>query len=235
MQIKIRNFGPIKEFDFNLEKDWVVIFGQNNLGKSYGIYLVYLLIKTLLTIQRYLTTGDIRINHNQLQQVFLAEFQQAFAATFDQVDNMNCRFSDKPISLKISTRAAEFTLETKEKKWVFGKDSLLKELQDELLFDAVRRVYYLPAARFGIYQALSAFAAIFAQLSKSRSVLTQKVEIPTLSEPVSDYFLGLSNIQNSLTLGNQDILHTVFEIEQKILKGEVLFDTFLKKIFYKPI
>jgi predicted ATPase len=47
MQIQIRNFGPIKAFDFDLKKDLVMIFGKNNIGKSYGIYIVYLLVKTL--------------------------------------------------------------------------------------------------------------------------------------------------------------------------------------------
>jgi predicted ATPase len=48
MLIKIRNFGPIKEFDFDLDKDLIAIFGKNNIGKSYAISASYLLIKNLL-------------------------------------------------------------------------------------------------------------------------------------------------------------------------------------------
>jgi predicted ATPase len=229
MQIKIRNFGPIKAFDFDLEKNWVVIFGKNNMGKSYGIYMVYLLVKTWLNTQSEVSTNT---QFDQLQHQFLAEFQQAFSATFDKVDNTTSRFSKLPMRLSLSTDIAELTIEIKDRKLVLGNSSLLKEIQNSI--DAVKQVYYLPAARFGIYQALSSFAAIFAELSKNRRFLTQKVEIPTLSDPVSDYFLGLSNIKNSLVPGNKAILDIVAEIEQNILKGEVIFDTFLKKIFYKP-
>jgi predicted ATPase len=234
MQIKIRNFGPIKEFDFDLEKDLVVIFGKNNIGKSYGIYVVYLLVKTLLNVQCSWRSSRTLPADDVLEQAFLAEFQQAFSATFDKVDNITSRFSGQPLSLSLCTQVAELTVEVKDKKLVLTKTSLLRELLSDLLLDTVKSVYYLPAARFGIYQALSAFAAIFAQLSKSRHLLRQKVEIPTLSDPVSDYFLGLSNIKNNLMPGDEKILRLVDEIEQQILKGEIIFDTFLKKIFYKP-
>jgi predicted ATPase len=92
----------------------------------------------------------------------------------------------------------------------------------------------LPAARFGIYQALSAFSAIFAELGKSRNVLRQKVEIPTLTDPVSDYFLGLSNLKINDIKVDKQILSLVEEIEQNILKGEVIFNPELNKFFYKP-
>jgi AAA ATPase domain len=48
MKIKIRNFGPIRSFDFNTKDDFVLIVGQNNIGKSYAISLVYLILKTLV-------------------------------------------------------------------------------------------------------------------------------------------------------------------------------------------
>jgi predicted ATPase len=97
-----------------------------------------------------------------------------------------------------------------------------------------QQIYYLPAARFGIYQALSAFSAIFAELGKSRNVLRQKVEIPTLTDPVSDYFLGLSNLKINDIKVDKQILSLVEEIEQNILKGEVIFNPELNKFFYKP-
>jgi len=42
MKISIRNFGPISSFDFDLLKDLNVIFGKNNIGKSYAITAIYL-------------------------------------------------------------------------------------------------------------------------------------------------------------------------------------------------
>jgi len=218
MQIKIRNFGPIKAFDFDLKKDLVMIFGKNNIGKSYGIYVVYLLVKTLLK------------SHDK--QAFLADFQDAFYATFESIDNITNRFSKKPMSLSLCSDVAELRIEVKDKQLVLTNASLLTKIRLEL--DTQQQVYYLPAARFGIYQALSAFSAIFAELSKSRNILRQKVEIPALTDPVSDYFLGLSNLKINDIKVDKQILSLVEEIEQYILKGEVIFNPELNKFFYKP-
>jgi predicted ATPase len=230
MQIQIRNFGPIKAFDFDLKKDLVMIFGKNNIGKSYGIYIVYLLVKTLLKSQRYVSTNVVADN-DKLQQAFLADFQDAFYATFENIDNITNRFSKKPMSLSLCTDVAELSIEVKDNQLVLTNASLLTKIHFPL---DTQQIYYLPAARFGIYQALSAFSAIFAELGKSRNVLRQKVEIPTLTDPVSDYFLGLSNLKINDIKADKQILSLVEEIEQNILKGEVIFNPELNKFFYKP-
>jgi predicted ATPase len=117
MQIQIRNFGPIKAFDFDLKKDLVMIFGKNNIGKSYGIYIVYLLVKTLLKSQRYVSTNVVAGN-DKLQQAFLADFQDAFYATFESLDNITNRFSKKPMSLSLCTDVAELSIEVKDNQLV---------------------------------------------------------------------------------------------------------------------
>ncbi|MEN8219323.1 MAG: AAA family ATPase [Pseudomonadota bacterium] len=233
MQIKILNFGPIKAFDFDLKKDLVMIFGKNNIGKSYGIYVVYLLVKTLLKSQRYVST-NVAVDNDKLQQAFLADFQDAFYATFENIDNITNRFSKKPMSLSLYTNVAELSIEVKDNQLVLTNASLLTKIKNDFPLDTIKQIYYLPAARFGIYQALSAFSAIFAELSKSRNVLRQKVEIPTLTDPVSDYFLGLSNLKINDIKVDKQILSLVEEIEQNIFKGEVIFNPELNKFFYKP-
>lgn len=45
MRIIIENFGAIKHFEFDTDKDMYLIFGKNSVGKSYGISLVYLILK----------------------------------------------------------------------------------------------------------------------------------------------------------------------------------------------
>jgi predicted ATPase len=217
MQIQIRNFGPIKAFDFDLKKDLVMIFGKNNIGKSYGIYIVYLLVKTLLKSQRYVSTNVVAGN-DKLQQAFLADFQDAFYATFESLDNITNRFSKKPMSLSLCSDVAELSIEVKDNQLVLTNASLLTKIHFPL---DTQQIYYLPAARFGIYQALSAFSA-------------KKVEIPTLTDPVSDYFLGLSNLKINDIKADKQILSLVEEIEQNILKGEVIFNPELNKFFYKP-
>ena len=46
MEITIRHFGPIDEFVFDLSKDLIVTYGDNNIGKSYAMQIVYLLLKS---------------------------------------------------------------------------------------------------------------------------------------------------------------------------------------------
>ena len=49
MKIVIERFGPIKRFEYNLEKDMIVTYGDNNIGKSYAMQIVYLVLKTFIT------------------------------------------------------------------------------------------------------------------------------------------------------------------------------------------
>lgn len=48
MRIKITNFGPIKEFEFDFSKKLIVTYGDNNIGKSYAMQVVYLLFKKIV-------------------------------------------------------------------------------------------------------------------------------------------------------------------------------------------
>ena len=46
MKITIRRFGPIAEFIYDLSKDLIVTYGDNNIGKSYAMQFVYLPLKS---------------------------------------------------------------------------------------------------------------------------------------------------------------------------------------------
>ena len=50
MKIKITDFGPIKEFEFDLSKKLIVTYGDNNIGKSYAMQIVYLLFKKIIDV-----------------------------------------------------------------------------------------------------------------------------------------------------------------------------------------
>lgn len=97
----------------------------------------------------------------------------------------------------------------------------------------IRDIYYLPASRSGLYQALSAFSPIIAELSQNRFFMKNKtIELPSLSEPLSDYFIDLSTIDKK-NINNQ--YKEIFEaIEEHILKGKVDYNYKTKKITYKP-
>lgn len=53
MKIQIVNQGPISKFDFDLSKDLNIIFGKNNIGKSYAITAIYLIVKNLISESFY--------------------------------------------------------------------------------------------------------------------------------------------------------------------------------------
>lgn len=48
MQIEIERFGPVSSFKCDLDKDLTVIYGNNNIGKSYSMQAIYLLLKTII-------------------------------------------------------------------------------------------------------------------------------------------------------------------------------------------
>jgi predicted ATPase len=318
MLIKIRNFGPIKAFDFDLDKDLIAIFGKNNIGKSYAISASYLLIKNLLQllpVEHYLyylyspssedrnkldnlveniknrfsanvktkeieISSDIKFLLKEYSQFFVDKVQQSFMATFEKIDYLNNKFSQEKFSIYLSTDLVELELGIEnqyiaiKKIGILDYKILVKQSQknrrakpktniitlylskddeffkknmvgliiyfwkklikplESILF--TEQVYYLPASRSGLYQALNAFSRIFVELSKKRHLLKSKLEIPVLSEPISDYFLKLSEIEvGQRERISPDILSIVDKIEQTILQGQVIFDERTKKLFYK--
>ena len=48
MKVIIEKFGPVKKFEYDLDKDMIVTYGNNNIGKSYAMQIVYLLLKTFI-------------------------------------------------------------------------------------------------------------------------------------------------------------------------------------------
>lgn len=111
--------------------------------------------------------------------------------------------------------------------------AIAMDLTDDLR-KHIKNIYYLPASRSGLYQALSAFGQIIVELSKSRKFTTKKLELPSISEPLSDYFLELSNIKKRKKENSTNVLKIAYEIEKEILNGEVSFDNNTKKLIFKP-
>jgi len=97
----------------------------------------------------------------------------------------------------------------------------------------IRDIYYLPASRSGLYQALNAFTPIIASLTQNRFFMENKsIELPSLSEPLSDYFIDLSTV-------NKKFINTEFEgiiniLQNEILGGKIDYNDKTKRILYKP-
>ena len=78
---------------------------------------------------------------------------------------------------------------------------------------------------------MNAFGSIVAELSKNRAYFTKKIEFPGISEPISDYFIALSNIK---VRSNESLKKYYSDIEDEILKGKVTFDKTRNALMYKP-
>lgn len=330
MRIEINNFGPIKEFHFDLSKDLNVIFGKNNIGKSYGITAIYLLLKNLMNevaagrmyaeldyyffskfrhydesseqsnefrafimeqenqVVSQLIKQEIDVNITEITEIILKKIigmallpnlEKSFDNSFSSINDLNNSFTNKNFSIKIYYKELYLVIaptdeghliisELKMKKNVFvrpissnrkpiisadqiiiyyNKKSKPRQRGNEFVImsyilsrvyftyreevdDLISNIYFLPASRSGLYQALSTFSAVIAELSKSRNFLTRKIELPNISEPVSDYFLYLSNISKP----NKDTkyLEIANRIESLILDGEIRFNKDSQKIVF---
>lgn len=279
MKISLHNFGPLKEFNFDLDADFTLIVGENNIGKSYAISMMYALLKTLLTndligrpyfgeffyervseraefagreefLRQYKSTNlrDIDISQyvshfakSIASSVFIDQLEKTIQGTFGDISNLENRRNSNPTQITLSAEVLELTIKIEKSRLVLEDLSIRsrviyrkskqqrtpKRSQGEVIlygsgsdqeaaeiriffeaFDAFREfvleaislvsdIHYLPASRSGLYQALSAFGQIIAELSKRRTFLSQRIELPAISEPLIDYFLKLNEIRPS--------------------------------------
>ncbi len=313
MIIRISNFGPIKEFEFNLDKDLTVTYGSNNIGKSYAMQVVYLLLKNisdlpsrngflfqhfergvsnekaifqsiLSSVDKSDKANDItdKINMNiseKLEFMIGSRLFTSFKNTFGDLtylggkgsknkpkvqiifDKYNVKlvigdrikFEDFDIGYKVygrksSSNRLQTTRENNiylycndnSEKFIEGINDIVGKETNRFIntvCENVSDVYFLPASRSGIYSGMSAFGQIIAELSRNRSLLTKKIELPGISEPISDYFISLTeiNTSNYFKLQQSEFALIAKEIETEILRGEVRFDNNKKALLYRPI
>ncbi len=304
MKVMIKNWGPIKECEYDLEKSMLVTYGGNSVGKSYAMQIMYLLLKNLIAMGKAIIyyrgypwfrderwkeirellmdfvdsegkTKDIteQINHylvSMLEDDLMNRLQNSYMNTFGNYDQillkepcvsfsvgeitccklymqqqkMELKMNFQPIRLSKSN--SNFHKSHNGKNffdiYVFENHietptelvrERLEELQKAFYMEIVTRfhdVYFLPASRSGIYTGMSSFGPILTQLSQNRAFIKGEIQIPGISEPVSDYYMELSNIK---LRENADIKPVVEEIEKEILKGTVVFDPKKKTILYQ--
>lgn len=316
MKLTIENFGPISRCDLDLSKQFTVIVGQNNIGKSYAISFLYALIKTLnrfrrsgygyynedldrisskiiqqnaseITKELATKTDEVEITKSiielvkiQLQETIIPSLQQTLSGTFSELQNLQNRLTSE--ALKITLEDTNFKLElgieneelalksiflgnhhyfakhikqNRVTKTSGNRSTIYYPNGDEAQFSLNIRIvaskiiftlieatcgqihdtHYLPASRSGLYQSLSAFGQIVAELAKNRSLLRQKIELPGIAEPLSDYFLKLSDIKASPPDTTDQAYHSIAdEIETEILRGQISIEPKTKKILFRP-
>jgi predicted ATPase len=314
MKIRIENFGPIHSFDFNLEEDFHVIYGKNNIGKSYAISVVYLFLKNIINQRHefYLLSSLFNKRDNLLikdkiidkinkkdsdnisfsiktdierffkeiiEKTLIPKIQKSLENSFTDFKNIRNKYSKEELKITLFFKDCTILIKlNKEDKLIIhsvkiysklnielsksDKEVLIKsnesifylqhEANDEQMdyflnkmnqhvfafvlntydevFNICNSVFFLPASRSGLYKAMSIFSSIFAKLSQMRHLTNETIEIPALSEPISDYFLNLSTIKER----NSTDKYTKFatEIEEKILGAQIQFNHDSKKLEY---
>lgn len=316
MKIQIKNFGPIQKFETTLNSDLTLIVGKNNIGKSYAISVVYLILKNF-SIRKFRHSfylheilfrnsnefekkykdkiNDLKnkLNNNDqidvegifseyisefLKNIIGEEIKNSMNGTFGDLNLLEREGADKPyFSIQneniefgfniIGGELANYTVKFPEKlilkkvkrnlqdknnqdgsktlyfnEKVYLEESSLKEyislrsLRMAMGFinsisDVISDVHYLPASRSGLYQSLTAFGQIIAELAKRRTFISSKIELPSISEPLTDYFLKITEIKAKKNNDNE--YNKIAEkIENDILQGKIDFDSKTKKIFY---
>lgn len=312
MKIQIKNFGPINFFECDLKKDFHLIVGENNIGKSYAVTIIYLIIKSIIESKNRMSIlldyfiihkeelfegisrdeFEKKLEESDISEIFcdllikilngslIDRFQEHFNGTYGFISSATNIYTDEKLIIKMQFEEASIEIRVsddlllihsvKVKKiikmkrvtkqqanketsdsiiihYTMGDDEnnsgllLIKniihfyiELIEEVTND-IQSIHFLPASRSGLYQALTAFGQIFAQLSKSRSFIGEKIEIPAIPVPLSDYFLELSSIEVNKNHHEANPINKVAEeIENSILKGKIEFDIENKKLFYTP-
>lgn len=315
MKLELLNFGPIENCNLDLSKNFTIIVGQNNIGKSYAISFVYTLIKTLnkfrqvnlyyyqdaFRSEKPSNTKEVvnRINEKlgngnnetdisnlvvdivkkRIEIGILYSLEQALIGTFSDLNILPNRLSNKPLSIRLHSNKYQLNIGSANGKLTIEKfdinhkfyaksikqnrlpkstevktilyhsstnslqletniDINTSRIEQEFIDQVCGQIYdvhYLPASRSGLYQSLSAFGQIVAELAKNRSLLRQKIELPGIAEPLSDYFLKLSDIRINQNEKSDNPYHEIAdEIERTILRGKVTIEPKTKKILFRP-
>lgn len=315
MKLELINFGPIDNCSLDLSKNFTIIVGQNNIGKSYAISFLYTLIKTLNRFRQinlyfyqdsyrnekststkeiinkiHEELGDgksekdishhiIKIIKGRIENGILFALEQALIGTFSDLNLLPNRLTNKPLLIRLNSEKYQLAIGTTNGKLSIENfhinhkfhtksikqnrtpkssdnktiiyhsstnsyqletniDINTSRIEQELIDQVCGQIYdvhYLPASRSGLYQSLSAFGQIVAELAKNRSLLRQKIELPGIAEPLSDYFLKLSDIKIVQNDKNDHLYHEIAdEIERTILRGKVTIEPKTKKILFRP-
>ncbi|MCF0056682.1 AAA family ATPase [Dyadobacter sp. CY356] len=158
----------------------------------------------------------------------------SYVGTFDKVEiiqkaTKSTKFSLIVNGFKAIGKPTEIEFANEFKGYIFSK---VNEILRKLDFN-IRDIYYLPASRSGLYQALNAFTPIIAELTQNRFFIQNKsIELPSLSEPLADYFIDLSTVnKKNINKEFEDIINL---LQNDILRGEVVYNDKTRRILYKP-
>lgn len=318
MKVRIEDFGPVSSFEFDSEKIFQLIVGDNNIGKSYVLSAYYFVVKSLLDLSslpwRYYQFTDFLEENEEffstkaisdfeksiksragnkdidvtpyyrecvrysIAQTFLNVFSEYVDSSYSEVGSVVNKMSGAvQAKITVSFPLFEFVVggdvgnfsildvklkykviyrESKQNRdpvrqgnnFVIYKTAGVKEHARQIRERAIRQtltglmsglngfrdINYLPASRSGLYQALSAFGQIIAELSKSRSFLSSKIELPAIQRQLSDYFIKLTSVSDVTEETFPELGAIADQIESSVLRGKIEYDFEEKRLYYKP-
>lgn len=127
-------------------------------------------------------------------------------------------------------------------EWIFGcvPDVIGTTLAEDIIARVIvqinifiDKIYFLPASRSGLYPAINSFSPIIAELTKNRYFITnRKIELPTLSEITSSYYIALSTL--SETINDENLNLIAAKLEKELLKGTIKYNVKEEKLYYNP-
>lgn len=309
MKVIVEKWGPIQRCEYDLNKSMIVTYGENNIGKSYAMQVVYLLLKKLIGYaqnrgyflggrvyfsteyskmpsdieavvkefaedeecqKKDITKEFIGLLKERMQAELIPSLHDAFQNTFGTYedilwenpvitlildkeceicfcmhqDSIELHMEMKPIWLKKVESDFHKSRENRTHYDIYVYhnriDSPIQLIVDRLnrmnrkiavkILNKVNSVYFLPASRSGIYTGMNSFGPILAQLSQNRAYIRGTIQIPSISEPISDYYLELTTIRPDSP--QYHFAAIAEEIEKNVLRGEVKFDNKKKTITY---
>lgn len=99
-----------------------------------------------------------------------------------------------------------------------------------VFLEEIKAVYYLPASRSGITAGMNSMGNILAELSQNRVRINRTIQLPSIPEPLADYYQAITSIRKRSRRGYVDV---VKKMEQEILGGTVRFDSRKKALVYR--
>jgi AAA15 family ATPase/GTPase len=249
MKITIKDFGPIKNYEVDLRKKFIVNYGLNNIGKSCAMNVIYLMVKNLFNIVSVFPSLMLSVKEFNNHSIF-RDMQLNFDATFGK-GNLSNKSSGKRLEIILESDSPRFYAEFGEKE---GKLCLIKSEYDfhsseeqkhtatltffSKCFGEHLSPYFIPASRLGLYQGfIRALGPTLAEISKIRGSLQNPyMPIPHLTAPVADYIVGLSRQSSAIidASSQQKITQIAEDIEKELLNGSIRFDEQQQSFYYKP-
>lgn len=221
MKIKITNIGPIHKFEIDLSKKLTMIYGKNNIGKSYAISVVYMFLKSLpmmtkkneleSSIQKYTSNmrvshsgklkGNSNINSEELHGIVNAVFGSILGSLIPEKLTLLLKSSYGTLLNVKNIRSAEPGIISISTKPLSFRFVLWKNLDSGGIVEITSNTEYFKSKNYSVENIESICYSILKDFFRHiRLFITSFYYIPAVR---SGIYLGLSNLGSIIAKINQ--------------------------------